>query len=264
MKKSDGEKYDLKGAVKSVRISSFKAVGNLDDIKQGIQLNSFPHSNNLTLFNESGKITEEIYFNLDDSLRFKYVLTYDENERLIRNESFHDDYSERTRTNYKYDEQGKLIEEVHYARILKKTTGLILNHKKTFSYDENGNLIEENFSNGNPYFDQKKTYKFDDNANLTNQLDLDADGQLKDKSMYKYDEHGNKTEFTYRDVGGAITTFLYKYDANGNLIEEGTKGSSIKTSYEYDYDNQGNWIKKIQFSSKNAECIVIRVIEYWK
>ena len=263
MKKSDVEKYDLKGMVKSVLQSSFEAVGKLEDVKLGVQLNSFPHSKTSTFFNEGGKITEEIRY-IDGSLLSKYIFTYDETGKLIKDESFHDDNTERSRTNYKYDEQGKLIEEIHYARILKEYYRLSFKHKKNFLYDENGNLIEETFSNGNSYFDKKITYRYDASGNRTDQLDLGGDNILRDRSMFKYDRNGNKIEFAYLDVGGTLTTFIYKYDENGNLIEEGIKGSSNKKSYAYDYDSQGNWIKKVQFSSNIDTSIVLRQIEYWK
>jgi len=48
--------------------------------------------------------------------------------------------------------------------------------------------------------------------------------------------------------------YLYKNDGS---IE-------YKRSYEYEYDNQGNWIKAIEYNSKeNQHYIITRKIEYY-
>ena len=67
--------------------------------------------------------------------------------------------------------------------------------------------------------------------------------------------------------GGLIYKNIYKYDANGNMIEWNLYKSdgSLKTKriYQYDYDATGNWIKKTETKNDVAQKITERKIKYY-
>ena len=60
----------------------------------------------------------------------------------------------------------------------------------------------------------------------------------------------------------------YKYDEKGNKIEENRYESDgsldNKWTYKYEFDKQGNWIKRIDFENKIAKFILEREYEYYK
>jgi len=66
---------------------------------------------------------------------------------------------------------------------------------------------------------------------------------LNFKTLFKFDEKGNKTEES-------------RYDINGNLV--------LDVNYKYDYDDKGNWIRKIKFENEIPEYILEREIEYYE
>ena len=70
------------------------------------------------------------------------------------------------------------------------------------------------------------------------------------KKVYKYDENGNLVEeLTYSPDGKELrVTVLNTYDSNGNLIEVIDKGkySNSTTHILYKYDAQGNMIEKLR------------------
>ena len=58
-----------------------------------------------------------------------------------------------------------------------------------------------------------------------------------------------------------------KYDEKGNKIESNRYNSDgslyIKWTYKYEFDKQGNWIKRIDFKDEIPEFILEREYEYY-
>jgi len=85
----------------------------------------------------------------------------------------------------------------------------------------------------------------------------------------KYDEKGNQIEGNRYDSDGSLNwRYTYKYDEKGNLIEWNRYDSdgSLYTqwTYKYEFDEQGNWIKRVEFENEIPQFILIREYEYYK
>jgi hypothetical protein len=121
----------------------------------------------------------------------------------------------------------------------------------TFRYDGKGNLIE---------LIERKSDKYKhDNA---------WDTKNDTKYEYKYDKSGNAIERIYSnpDNGKVMLRTTCKFDKWGNVIEEISKsenGSGLNQSYQYNYDNTDNWIKKSVYSNGEMEQVYERTIEYF-
>jgi hypothetical protein len=94
------------------------------------------------------------------------------------------------------------------------------------------------------------------------------DGEAGNKSTWKYDNRGNMIEaLLYNSDGEAGKKMIFKYDDRCNIIEETTYNSDGSIyeawNYKYEFDKQGNWIKRIEYISIIPKYIVERGIEYY-
>ncbi|MGA7160543.1 MAG: hypothetical protein WBZ48_06055 [Bacteroidota bacterium] len=132
---------------------------------------------------------------------------YDVNGYTIEETTFNqNDGTVLTKTNYKYDEDGNLVEEIT-AKGDAKT-------KTIYRYDSAGNKKEMVSYRPDGSVDRKGVYKYDDDNNLIESLGYLSDGRLFSKELYSHDSIGNVIEQT-----NSIARFTYAYDDNGNMTE---------------------------------------------
>lgn len=156
---------------------------------------------------------------------------------------------------YNYDNQGNRIEETKYG-----ADGGIL-EKIVNKYDNQGNKTHENRYNKYGTFSRGQTYKYDEQGNEIERISINSDGSISCKWIYKYDEQGNEIEMiTDKQFCGTDSKSVYIYDEQGNRVQWiSTSESTIKTLdgiapyhseniwlYQYEYDEQGNWIRRIE------------------
>ncbi|WP_120488692.1 hypothetical protein [Bergeyella cardium] len=237
-KKNDLTEMNLKGKVKSIRETRYKAVekfGEAVKVKGDISDSDIEE----LLFNEKGNIIEKNRFFY--GLYWKYT--------------------------YKYDEKGNKIEGNYFNK-----DGSLC-WKYTYKYDEKGNQIEENWFNPDGSLDKKYTYKYDEKGNQVEENNFNKDGSLEDKFTYKYDEKGNQIETNWFNEDGSLERkFTYKYDEKGNLIETNwfNEDGSLERKFTYRYtyyDQKDNWTQRIEYEIENdiekASTITERIIEYY-
>ena len=259
-KKSDLEKLGFKGKVKSVETIYYYAVEKSGKITKGDT-----STKAFYLFNKQGNLQEKLTdFYYGSQYKTKYV--YDSQNNLIQN-YIYDSYGDLDKKIiYKNDNKGNKIEELIYD----ENDSLI--KKYTYVYDLRGNLKKE-FEYNPQGLKSKKTYKYDLKGNLKKEKFYRSNGELDGKYIYKYDSQGKviaKYWFTTKVWLTLKLTYknTYKYNSQGDLIEEilyKNDGSiENKRSYEYEYDNQGNWIRAIEYDTKEKpQYIIIRKIEYY-
>ena len=147
--KKDPTDLNLKGKVKTLTETMFKAVDKFGEIQKGeIQ------GKDIILFNDKGNRIEYNYYNSDDG-------------RLSENDIF------------KYDDKGNKLEKTSY------NSDGSLAYKYTYKYDDNGNNIEYNRykSDGSLMF--KNKYKYDDKGNQIESNSYTSDGSLIEKVISK-------------------------------------------------------------------------------
>lgn len=141
------------------------------------------------------------------------------------------------RTIYKYDSNGKRIEENEYY----EDDDEILSKKCVF--DSRGYMTEENDYDEDGDLEQKWTYNntYNSEGKLIEGSIFDKDGKLISKSFFKYDSKGNRYKYITYDSDG-------KLFSNLNYIE---------------FDDKNNWIKCTEMFKDRLE-IIIRHIEYYE
>ena len=142
--------------------------------KKGVEILSFR-------YNSAGNKTEETIYNQNDGTIF-------------------------SKTDYRYDQDGNLIEEAITKGDAKTKT--------VYRYDSTGNKKEMVSYKQDGTVDRKGIYVYDDDNNLVESLGYLSDGRLFSKEFYAYDSTGNAIE-----QKNSVSRFTYAYDGDGNMIE---------------------------------------------
>jgi hypothetical protein len=187
-----------------------------------------------------------------------------------------------------FDADGKRIEMLtHRADVDDDGVRIRLNLKITFTYDANGKLIKESrsFSNGQQF--GYSTYIYDSTNRLSEKIDYSANGEKVSKTTYTYFPQKKQVEvdwITLKSDGkpnsstkvslfyneknqwikrtdldslnedgstysGDFITF--EYDEKGNVINNAHCCKyRFSHRYNYEFDNQGNWIERQDTSIK--------------
>ena len=194
-----------------------------------------------------GKVMSYSEFSYEAIDRFGKI----EKGKRKRNSSYENDEQR------KYDEKGNLIEKIIYK------LDSSLYEKLTCTYDEKGKVIEVNMYKSDGSLSYKSTYKYDEKGNQ-----IEVNSSLGYKGTYKYDEKGNRIEDNFYESDGSLSSkSTYKYDEKGNRIEDNSENLyrdlDRKWTYKYEFDKQGNWIKRIDFRDYIPKFILEREYEYY-
>jgi len=164
---------------------------------------------------------------------------------------------------YEYDDKGNLIVLIVY----RGKTKLEIEHKTKYSYNSSNIQTEEIEYDDKNRMSSVRKFQYDDNGNLIEEKWYDSKG-LNSIVTSEYDNNGNTTtrKVIYPDASkGTSVTYNFKYDKYNNEIYEEALSTDKPTfhKYSYEYDNQGNWIKRIEIDENNSKKITERVIKYY-
>jgi len=228
-------------------------------------------------YNEKNLKIERTFQHADGIIDFTDTYSYDDNSNLIE-ENHHDNEKDylNDKTIYKYDRIGKLLGKIEYS------SDSDIKGKEVFRYNDAGDLIVESHydsedstsinyrqiskfgTKGNiiekitifSTIENKYIKQFDENGNLIFVTEFDNDS-LHSKISYTYDLNNRLIEESllfleskYRYLGAYKTK--YKYDTNGNLINEEwfNKDYNLYQKYIYQYDENGNLLNATAYNSK--------------
>ena len=154
---------------------------------------------------------------------------------------------------YEYDERHRLIRE--YSIGDWKPSGMDC----YYQYDSAGREIERK------HYDVKGTQRtFDRHI----QTIYDSAGRIVKKEALVGEFRINESFFDYK----MAVLEEWSYDEHGNLVEHAgyqTKANPFRiVRYQYEYDQQENWVKRVRYESCNGSMIatevVWRKIEYYE
>lgn len=256
------QKDGYKGKVKQVKESNYEAIVKSGEINTGtqIELNGFQALISCCKYTESGNKVEDNYYSSENVLAFKISYKYDDKSNIIERNHYYQGNSVSKNT-FKFDDNGNLIEENEFkaGQLYCSTTNkyddysnvIETNGEAHYCCDVNGDFFEEKYS-------FKLTFKYDDKQNVI-ERNYYQDGILAEKQhTYKYDVNGNMLEDNEYEPDGRLSyKHIYKYDDNGNIIEHNS------VSWKYNYDQQGNWTKRIYFENNVPKQITFHEIEYY-
>lgn len=215
-------------------VKSMKEYGSTVDPRD--KMFSVPEDSNYELFefSKDGKITNRATCKSDGKKISIAQYTYDQDGHrtsltwLLKDTVF---------TKYTYAYQDNDVIEWYEE-------GKGQNKQKTqYIYDKDGRMVEENLYSGGGGLHYKLKKEYDSKGNLITLTQYDSNNKYESKYTYTYDNHRNPHTETYSSADGFM---------NGT------------TSYAYEYDKKGNWIKRVKYD-RHAEPFFVkeRKIEYY-
>ena len=149
---------------------------------------------------------------------------------------------------YEYDSKGQIfIKKVNYDNNFIRTI--------KYSYNDSGltSAVYETDENGK--FIVQTLYNYDSLNNVISENQTFFDNQ---KSSKEYSFEGNIKPEIYNTIEGKLEKRIYK---NENIIKFEKDGCEY--DYKYSFDNQGNWVKIIEFKNTIPTLIRERIILYY-
>ena len=241
--KSDREKADLIGPVRSVRSKTTE----YKDATLKVSLQT--KERDLITYDEKGNELEHIIEEFYGMAGGKDIRKYDSkgilNEVLVFNsEGLHE------RQVHAF-ENGKLLSIVYYDPKDKETISEIN------SYGEGGLLVETKYIQKKKAFG-KTVYKYDEKGNLVEAGYYEMNGARSfalfgpcrgaHRVTYAYNEHRKQTKVVFYQLDGSVKdSFQYSYDAKGLMTTQIIQYYDNKQAfdYAYEFDSQGNWTRRI-------------------
>lgn len=177
--------------------------------------------------------------------------TYDENNRLIKVESYRRDFNGDVslgEEEYAYDEQGNCVFESITDKYGNKSI-------TTYAYEQ-GKLVEKQYcwGDGTPYV--VEVYLYLEDGSVRRERRDPEDNTLESYSILWYDEEGNVISERYYPREDVCTEIyeaaygehgiLWSYEASSLHVLGDTDASPNYTINSYVYDLDGNLIKKIK------------------
>lgn len=184
-----------------------------------------------SFYDETGKnlTSKDMIYLLNDGLIDKIV---------AEDGSLMDDYD------YKKNSNGLIIEKIHTSYDGRKW-------KTFYTYNSKGLLIKRD-NDGNPYY----TFEYDENGRLVKECTYSGCSPLGnlgvivcDCNYWKYNKNGDIISWTGEDMPN--TRQVYSSEPHPLY------------SYIYEYDNNGNWTKKITNIDGEFAGMVLRIITYY-
>jgi len=248
---SDLELFGLKGKVKTVTYSYYKAIERFGEVEQGERIDG---SVNDGIVNKNS-----VYYSLEEDSDFKCWMR----TQVWTTGSRH-------KTNCIFDNHGNLTEILHYD-----TSG-ILKNKTLIVYDNSGRLKEENNYTKSYYepevaLNRKYIYQIGDHGKIIESKEYHSEGSLSEKITYAYDNNKNliskkkvdselglydSTNLLYNNGKLAEKKHWFYYvnstsyiDQNGEQVIVSTEEENINKRELYKLDNVGNIIEKTRFKN---------------
>jgi len=229
IKENDLEKNDLVGDIISINEIIYYADKTATD-SLGEQYNR-----TYTKYNDKGYNTiTEFYTSLDDMIRRSINIMEDD---IVTKVEMYDGGDQLLNTDvYTYDEN-ELLSEV--ASVSPDGT---IYYTTYYTTDAKGRVSE--MSSVSSYDNQEQVH-----------------------STYKYNEQGKRSESVFEDISGRYNRkYYYSYDVDGNLVSTSVYDDSDRLiqelAYVYSFDENGNWIKRIESNQGRLTYITVREIEY--
>lgn len=268
--------FPLYGNVKQVTYTCYDI-----DSEFGEEISREAYRKLIYIFDINGNVVESNYYDREGKLVYRKEYIYDIKGNVKRElKSYEDSDGEYSyaETHNKYDSNGNLIEqeEIRYEKLQLKCTrhytydtqGNIVRSEeytdyrnivtenievcttiRQFSYDENGNNFEEleyyNWYNSPNITKREKVFDLNNKVIEETVLNI-LNGEIEVHSSYKYDQDGNCIEEN-TDVHthpGAIGRNVHIYNANGYKTESiNYNNIGVQYKQKFTYDTKGNIVE---------------------
>jgi len=175
---------------------------------------------------------------------------------------------------FDYDRSGKLVPKGKVSTINYDVngflTGTIIYSKNsdiedsyTYKYDDKGVRTETYRSEVSGGLKNKYTYEYDKTGNKIKSVRFDLHDKIEKYYLYKYDSNNNLLEDDWFDKSGKPEyRIVNKYSPDSRKEVSFTYGGNenLISSYKYKYDYKGNIVEEAQFDEKGKPVGIIQYV----
>lgn len=249
----NSENYHELGYVTERTSRKFDKNGNLVELKKFNTYKQLLHEEKIKYDKMGNKVQHLINGNPSN---FSY--TYNGDQKMVEIMEFDDNKNLLKMDVYWYNEEGL---KTKWGRYNSSGTNI---YKVIYTYNEDGKVTEQNNFNGAKELEYQKQIEYNVNGEIVKIIELDGQGQVQYQIDYEYRNNlmSKKVEY-FQD--GTRTEYLFD-EKNGNMSElvffnsENEVDHSEK--FEYNYDDNNNWVRKTRVYN-NVEEIIVRSLEYY-
>lgn len=188
----------------------------------------------------------------------KSLFEYNKNGFLVQTSLIDEDGNVASTSKYIYNNKGLCSEVDKFAG--EKMTG------KELPVFEKGLIGETKYVDGNNTHESTVNYIYNGN-DLAEIRTLNSDGTVAEVAVNEY-AGGKLVAQTKKDGNGkVISVTRYTRNQNNDITEysitTSDTGREYKMTFDYEYDNAGNWIKQTQTYNGEVVNIITRNISYF-
>lgn len=273
------KEIQLKGNVSSCRIYEYVAVDKFGEIMPEKELSRVEY-----IYQANNLLKEKSSFNPEDKLIFKIVNKYIEQDKLIDMTGYDLKSNIKWKNKFKYNPKGSVSEiaiynfegKIDFKEVFKYNADELLSEQIT--YNNMGNVYSKII---NKYLgkDLLSSEKYDFNGYLvhTNVYEYRNDKLYKESTkinnsvssnkIYNYDDNNNISEIIYYNAKDKIEK-KELFNEMGDIYEEMYYTSNSQTdytiTYEYEMDNNSNWVQMIKYKNTLPLQLTKREINYFE
>ena len=209
-------------------------------------------------YNEAGLIKEEIIIEEEREFRIEYK--YNRRNNLLTKSTFNQKGELEEKVNYTYNKKGQRIKKRYYDSV-GENEGI-----EEISYDEDGRMLEiKQYWNG--AFDWKQVFEYKkESTKPFYRKEYDNEGKLDKKVTISYDDLGRVIkESIYFPVSKSRDVNTMKYNERGDQVIfkiKRKRKTVVNQKFKYEYDDKGNWIKKIEYEKHIPKYVTVRKVFY--
>lgn len=229
---------NLKGKIKSIDEKSFKAVYTNSGIITGDRKRQFNFEDDTQkLYDTSGRLSYEIYTKLNDSIHFEMSYKYSGSDTIFKYRK------------YVQDDTFSLYSKQYFRDKYLITEFAELFGYKTYFWKDKYNRKGK----------VKVSYVYENNSQ-TKEINLDS------KRIAKY-RQGTFSATTYnpdKSIWSILKRSFNQNNDDSTMFISFPKHNDTKNyRYIYEYDENKNWTKQVQYINDTARFVVIREIKYY-
>ena len=261
-KKTDLQNLSLQGKVKQVIELQYLAVERFGKPEKG-NLYRAEGWDLIMEFNEQGYFTKMTHVDPYGKEVGYTDYLYNEQNELVSELNYDSEGGFIDRTNLIYDEKRRLYETV----TINSNDGI--SGSMLVDYDDKENKVTESVYNHRGMLLQKEIRWLDKKGLPVETRIFGEDNNLINYRKEKFDKNGLRSELTVISPDEeVIMNITFKYDKKENLIlQEGTdeEGKAfLPVRYTYEFDKQGNWIKRVEYMGDRPTFILERQFDYYE
>jgi hypothetical protein len=279
-KRNDLEKSSLKGPVASLKETKYSI-----RLEKGKAVkDTVTESPKSYRYNKAGYITEEVYYELNDSINERWNFVFDANNKQLEGNRYMGDGYLIWNYSCTYDAAGNCKEVIKYedgslveiSRFTYDSKGncISINSESegiwsdTIRYDANNNEIEHLTINPEGEMVMHRTHQYDSNNNMIESVEYDNLGVISFKQTFAYDKNNREIESKFYSALGEVMERVGRtYDNKGNALTytsyKDNGDAKWTMTYTYDYDKHQNWTQKTDFADGKPAYITERLITYY-